>query len=46
MKKVKYLCGDSSGGGDLIYDIQNEDFPKHSTDYFNFPPDPFPDRLD
>ena len=40
------ICGDSSGGGDLIYDIQNDDFPKHSTDYFNFPPDPFPDRLD
>ena len=40
------ICADSFGGGDLIYDIQNDDFPKHSTDYFNFPPDPFPDRLD
>jgi hypothetical protein len=39
-------CGDSFGGGDLIYNVENNDWPKDSRDYFNFPPDPFPGRID
>jgi hypothetical protein len=39
-------CGDSFGGGDEIYNIENSDWPKESRDYFNFPPNPFPGRND
>ena len=39
-------CGDSHGGGDLIYNIENTDWPKSSYDYLNFPPNPFPGRID
>lgn len=56
MDKIKYYvdnygiifsaCGDSFGGGDLIYTMQNSAFPKNTDDYFNFPPDPFPNRYD
>jgi hypothetical protein len=39
-------CGDSFGGGDLIYEMENNDWPKESHDYFNFPPNPFPGRYE
>ena len=39
-------CADSWGGGDSIYKMENSDFPKHTSDYFNFPPNPFPKGLD
>ena len=38
-------CGDSFGGN-LIYTMENNDFPKSPHDYFNFPPNPFPGRYD
>lgn len=34
------MCGDSFGG-DEIYNIENDSWPKSSHDYMNFPPDPF-----
>jgi len=38
-------CGDSYGGN-LIYRMENSDFPKSTDDYLSFPPNPFPGRYD
>jgi hypothetical protein len=36
-------CADSFASS-VIYNIENDNWPKESIDYLNFPPDPFPDR--
>jgi len=38
-----YLLGDGFGGK-IIYEKSNKDFPTKSSDYFKFPPDPYPER--